>query len=126
MPEIRNILIVDDNSDHRMILSSTLKSLGYHNIVTANNGEKALERLKQKSFDLIIADIFMPVINGIDLLKKIKNIAPKASFIICTAYGDPISYSEAMKQGAFEYLNKPVDKERLKKVIQRILRDSNN
>jgi DNA-binding NtrC family response regulator len=120
MPEIRWILIVDDNSDHRIILSSILNSLGYDNIVTANNGEKALECLKQKSFDLIIADIFMPVISGIDLLKKVKDIAPKISFIICTAYGDANSYSEAMEQGAFEYLNKPIKKDMLRKVIRRI------
>ena len=126
MPEIRRIMIVDDNSDHSMILSSTLNSLGYNKIVTASSGEKALERLKQNSFDLIIADIFMPVINGIDLLKKIKNIAPKVSFIICTAYGDADSYSEAMKEGAFEYLNKPIKKDMLKKVIQSIFKSSNN
>lgn len=126
MPKIRRILVVDDNSDHRIILSSILNSLGYKNIVTANSGEKALERLKQKSFDLIIADIFMPVINGIDLLKKVKNLAPEAPFIICTAYGDANSYSEAMEQGAFEYLNKPINEDMLKKVIQRILENSNN
>jgi YesN/AraC family two-component response regulator len=91
--------------------------LGYKNIVSANSGEKALESLEQKSFDLIIADIFMPIINGIDLLKKVKNIAPEASFIICTAYGDANSYSEAMEQGALEYLNKPINENMLKKTI---------
>ena len=121
MPEKKRILIVDDDNDHCYLLSSMLSYLGFDNIVTARSGEDALGLLKESSFDLIIADMRMSGISGIELLKRIKSSTPNLPFIICTAYGEMDSYLEAMDLGAFDYLNKPVKKDELKKVIHKAL-----
>ncbi len=113
----KRILIVNHNNDHFDILASMLNHLGYNDIVATGNGKEALECLEENSFDLIIADLWMPVMNGLDLLKAVKRNSPEITFIIYTAYGDNTSYLEAMKLGAYDYLNKPVKKDKLNKIL---------
>ncbi len=113
----KRILIVNHNNDHFDVLASMLNHLGYKNIVVAGDGMEALECLTENSFDLIIADLWMPVMSGLDLLRAVKKNSPEITFIIYTAYGDNTSYVEAMRLGAFEYLNKPVKKDRLDKIL---------
>ena len=121
MPEKKRIMIVDDQNYSCDALSLALSHLGYYDIVTAKSGEEALDILEESSFDLIFSEIKMLGMSGIDLLQKIKKSSPNVIFIICTAYADVDSYLEAMNQGAFEYLSKPITTQQIKKTIDKIL-----
>jgi len=120
MPGRQCILVVDDEENSRLGLSKILNKSGY-SVVTAENGRQALEVVKQARCDLVITDMKMPKMDGIELLKEIKEFDPRIGVIIVTAYGEVDSYLEAMNLGAFEYLNKPVKVEELKKVISKVL-----
>ncbi len=121
MSEKKRILVVDDEDSIRNVLSSMLCRLGYGDVVSAKSGEEALDILEESSFDLIISDMIMSGMNGIDLLKKVKQSDSNVLFIICTGSGKVDLYFEAMNYGAFECLNKPVEINELKKVIDTAL-----
>ncbi|MFH0926183.1 MAG: response regulator [bacterium] len=118
--EAKKILIVDDEENAREGLAKILKKTGYIT-ATAENGEEALSILENSRYDLVITDIKMPRMDGMQLLKKMRKIAPDIGVIMVTAYGEVESYLEAMSQGAFEYLNKPMKIDELKKVINKVL-----
>jgi DNA-binding NtrC family response regulator len=115
-----SILVVDDEEDSRNGIAHFLLKSNF-DVITAQNGKEALESFKENHHDLILADIRMPGISGIDLLKRVKTIAPRTEVIIITAYGEVESYLEAMNHGAFEYLNKPIKIRELKKVINKVV-----
>jgi two-component system response regulator PilR (NtrC family) len=108
-----NILIVDDDSSLRNMLSIILKKEGFQ-IQTAENGSNALNFLKKNKTDLIISDIKMPDISGIELLKKIKTINKDLPFILITAFSSTNDAIEAMKLGADDYITKPFNIDELK------------
>ena len=114
------ILVVDDEESTRTGLSKILDKQGYR-VVTAKNGIDALEKLNQETCNLVITDMKMPEMDGIKLLKEIKQRDPQVGVIIVTAYGEVDSYLEAMNLGAFEYLNKPIKMDELKRVIDKTL-----
>ncbi len=114
------ILVVDDEESTRTGLSKILDKSGYK-VLTAKDGVDALEKLKEDPCDLVITDMKMPQMDGIKLLKEIKQTNPKVGVIIVTAYGEVDSYLEAMNLGAFEYLNKPIKVDELKRVITKTL-----
>jgi DNA-binding NtrC family response regulator len=114
------ILVVDDEENSRTGLSKILEKSGYQ-VLTAENGKEALEKLRTEPCHLVITDMKMPQMNGIQLLKEIKQTNPQVGVIIVTAYGEVDSYLEAMNLGAFEYLNKPIKVDELKKVISKVL-----
>ena len=98
-----NILVVDDEKSMREILEIFLKSEGY-GVSIAENGEKAIEALKNDIFDLIITDMKMPKVGGLELLKNVKQITPDTVVVIITAFGTTDSAVEAMKLGAYDYI----------------------
>lgn len=100
------ILIVDDEQNIREVLSIFLKDEGY-TVSVANDGKSALEAVKNDIFDLVITDLKMPKFSGFDLLKSIKETSPATVVVIITAYGTTESAVEAMKLGAFNYIQKP-------------------
>ncbi len=102
------ILVVDDEKSMREMLEIFLKSEGY-SVAVAENGEKAVEKVKKDIFDLVISDMKMPKIGGLELLKNIKEITPDTVVVIMTAFGTTESAVEAMKLGAYDYLQKPFD-----------------
>lgn len=101
-----NILVVDDEKSMREILEIFLKSEGYA-VSVAENGEKAIEAVKKDIFDIIITDMKMPKVSGLELLKNVKQITPYTAVIIITAFGTTESAVEAMKLGAYDYIQKP-------------------
>lgn len=103
-----NILIVDDESTIRETLSLILSEEGYR-CHTAGNGEQALEMVKENGYDLIVTDLKMPRMGGLDLLKEVKKIAPKTSVMIITAYATLESAIQALRLGAYDYIIKPLD-----------------
>ncbi len=103
-----NILIVDDEVTIRETLSTVLTEEGYQTAL-AGDGEEALARLQQSRFDLVITDLKMPRMDGMTLLKKIKELDPTISVIIITAYGTMESAIQALRLGAYDYIVKPLD-----------------
>ena len=116
---METILIVDDDKSIRYSLKRMME--GKYSILTAQNGEEALERVKEDSPDLIIMDIKMPGRSGIDVLKEMKSIDPKSLVIVMTAYGTTETAIEAMKYGAFDYILKPFPIPQMKGLVEKAL-----
>lgn len=123
MMEKKRILVVDDEQNSREGLTKILMKEGYE-VIAAESGETALEEAKKQDFDLVITDLRMPEISGIDVLEKIREEKPDIGVIIVTAYGEVNSYLKAMTLGAFEYLNKPIKLDELRRVISKALNKS--
>lgn len=117
----KRILIVDDEENAREALSKILAHDGY-DVSTAANGVEALNYLRSRDVELIITDINMPEMNGLAFLRELVRSRPESNVIMLTAYGEVESYLEAMNLGAFEYINKPIRYDDLKKVINKILK----
>lgn len=115
-----NILIVDDDASIRNMLSIVLKKDDYK-VFIAENGKSAIENLKKKKIDLIISDIKMPDISGIDLLRKIKTVNTAIPVIMITAFASTADAIEAMKLGAEDYVTKPFNLDELKIVINKAI-----
>ncbi len=111
---METILIVDDEKNYPLILSAVLQDVGYETL-TANSGMEALEILNHANadVDLVLTDMKMPVMDGIELLEKIKAINPHLPVIMMTAYGTVEKAVEAMQKGAYNYILKPFDNEGL-------------
>jgi nitrogen regulation protein NR(I) len=116
---MHTILIVDDDKSIRYSLKRMMEDK--YSILTAKNGEEALERVKETFPDLIIMDIKMPGRSGIEILKEIKGMDPKSLVILMTAYGTTDTAIEAMKYGAFDYILKPFPIPRMKGLVEKAL-----
>jgi len=114
------ILIVDDESGMRDAISETLKRAG-HSITTANNGLDALGKFEMDKCKLVITDMKMPNISGLEVLREIKKISSAIPVIMLTAYGTIEDAVLSMKEGAFDYLLKPFSSEALNTVVERAL-----
>jgi DNA-binding NtrC family response regulator len=117
----KRILVVDDEEDARVALSKILAYEGY-DVSSAGNGLEALNFLRNNDVELIITDINMPEMNGLTFLRELNRRHPQSNVIMITAYGEVESYLEAMNLGAFEYINKPLRYDDLKKVINKIFK----
>ena len=106
------ILLVDDEDTIRLFLEKTLRDEGYE-ALTAATGEEALDMAFEKLPDLILLDLKLPDMNGIEVLKRIKNEIPEICVIMLTAFGDIETAVSAMKKGAFDFVSKPVNLEQL-------------
>ncbi len=106
------ILVVDDVKDIVNVLSGILKEEGY-NVLTAHNGQAAVEIVQSQLPEAVIMDIRMPVMNGIEAMKKMKSINPLLPVILITAYGEIDSAVKAVKLGAYDYVIKPFDKDNI-------------
>ncbi len=115
---IEKILIVDDEKLVRDFLIETLQRKKY-DVQGFDSGQKALTHLKDHHYDLVITDMKMPGLTGIDVLKKIKEISPNTIVIIITAYGSIENAVEAMRLGAFNYLIKPFSPDSIEAIIEK-------
>jgi two-component system NtrC family response regulator len=114
-----NILVVDDEVSQRTVLTGYLKRSGY-NAYGAGSGEEAINIFTENVIDIIISDYKMPDMNGLELLRRIKKINPEIYFIIVTAFGTIENAVIAMKEGAFDYLTKPIELDELEIIIKKI------
>ncbi len=114
-----SILVVDDEDSIRERCVQLLQKKNY-SAQGANDGEKALFLLKKQDFSLVIADIRMPGMNGLELLERTKEIRPHTEVVMITGYGTVDSAVEAMKLGAYDYITKPFDIDRLLKVVEHV------
>jgi two-component system response regulator HydG len=118
--DAKKLLIVDDDASHRLMLKATLSSDEYK-IFEAENGEVAVQMVEQDFFDLIMLDLKMQKMGGIEALKHIKKISPGIPILIMTAYASVQTAVEALKLGAFDYLIKPLDMDDVKHSINKTL-----
>lgn len=114
------ILVVDDEINVCKSIASTLEDLDYI-IDTALSGGEAANKHNQNQYDLIIADLMMPDITGIELLKRVKAKTPDARFILVTGYPSIKTAVEAIKLGAFDYIPKPFTPDELRSIVHRAL-----
>jgi two-component system chemotaxis response regulator CheY len=117
-----NILIVDDFPTMRKIVKSVLKQLGYHNIIEAEDGEKALETLRSNPVDFIVSDWNMPNMTGLEFLKEVR-ADPKFKhlpFLMVTAEADKENIVEAVRSGVSNYIVKPFNAGTMKEKMEKI------
>ncbi|OYW13044.1 MAG: DNA-binding response regulator, partial [Acidobacteriia bacterium 12-62-4] len=117
---IPSILLVEDDVSLRRIMQLRLEA-GPYRVTCAASAEEALAALERQPFHLIVSDLMMPGLSGLDLLKRIKADAPDTPVILLTAYGSVESAVDAMKSGAFDYLTKPVESTDLLMTVARAL-----
>lgn len=122
LPVSHSLLIVDDDSRVRTALSEALESETL-NVRTAANAEAALDSLGEHGADLVLADLRMPGMDGLTLLRRVKERDRDTSVILMTAYEDLSSVATAMRDGAVDFLIKPLDLPELRRTLQRVLED---
>ncbi len=110
------VLIIEDDEEMRALLSEMIEEEGYR-VTSVDNGSEAFRKLVKESFDLIITDIHMPGLTGLDILPGIKKLLPEASIIVITAFGGEEVQQKALERGADAYLEKPVHFHRLKVLV---------
>jgi len=117
----KSILLIDDDRSLRRVLEYQLVEESYK-VLTADSGITGLDLFRENEVDLVITDIQMPEMDGMELLKRIKAISSDAMIILITAYGSIPSAVEAMRLGAFDYITKPFDKNELKLKVEKCLK----
>ena len=115
-----NILVVDDKDSMRNMLTETLHEEGYR-VDSASNGKKAIDLVNNKSYDLVLTDLKMPDISGLEVLSKVKDQDDETAVILMTAYGTIEDAVSAMKLGAYDFITKPFDTEHLCVLVNRAL-----
>ena len=116
-----SILLIDDDESLRKIISHNLTSDGYR-VVSASGGKEGLEIFKKENFDLIITDLKMPDLDGMDVLKEVRRLKNDVIVIMITAYGTIEKAVEALKTGAFDYITKPFNRDELKIAVDKALK----
>ena len=119
MKEKRSILVVDDDIAHRTMLRILL---GWeYEISEADCGLEAIDKVQKTPFDMVLMDVCMPEINGVEALGKIKAFNPEIPVIMMTAYSSGETSAEALHKGAYDYLTKPFDFDALRITIEKAM-----
>src|SRR3712207_5450312 len=124
------VLIGDDEPLMRLSISDALTGMGYE-VVTAATGTEGLARVSERPYDILISDLRLPGVDGLELLQACKQRSPRTEAIMITAHGSVETAVEAMKQGAYDYITKPFSMEELLLIVERVskvlaLRDENS
>ena len=117
----KNILICDDASFMRMMIKYILTKNGYNIAGEAENGQKAVEKYAELKPDLVLMDITMPEMDGIEALKRIKAADPSASVIMCSAMGQQAMVIESIQSGAKDFIVKPFQADRVIEAVQKVV-----
>ncbi|HET6675696.1 MAG TPA: sigma-54 dependent transcriptional regulator [Nitrospiraceae bacterium] len=117
---MEKILVVDDEQSMRDVLSIMLKRAGY-GVTVASDGEEAIEHIHKELFDLVITDLRMPKVDGLEVLKAVKASSPETVVLVITAFASAESAVEAMKHGAYDYLTKPFQVDEVQLIIRNAL-----
>jgi DNA-binding NtrC family response regulator len=115
------ILVVDDELDMLALLAMIISEKTEHKVTTTNNPLEVVQFVKEKEYDLIISDLKMPVMDGIELIAEIRKIDQYIPILVITAYGSIESAEEAINKGAYDYITKPFRKEQILIAIGRAL-----
>jgi len=117
----KRILVVDDAAFMRMMMKDILTKNGYTVVGEAENGAKAIEKYKELKPDLVIMDITMPEVDGIQAVKGIKQIDENANIIMCSAMGQQAMVIESIQAGAKDFIVKPFQAERVLEAVRKVL-----
>ena len=117
----KNILICDDAAFMRMMIKDILTKNGYNIVGEAENGAKAVEKYAEMKPDLVLMDITMPEMDGIEALKKIKAADANASIIMCSAMGQQAMVIESIQSGAKDFIVKPFQADRVLEAVQKVV-----
>lgn len=117
----KNILIVDDAAFMRMMIKDILTKNGYEVAGEAENGAKAVEKYNETKPDLVLMDITMPEMDGIQALKKIKEADASANIIMCSAMGQQAMVIEAIQSGAKDFIVKPFQADRVLEAVKKVV-----
>ncbi|MED4602226.1 response regulator [Paenibacillus validus] len=115
------IMIVDDSAFMRLILKDMIQKSGHRLAGEAENGWTAVQTYREVDPDLVIMNIIMPDLNGIEALKKIKSIHPSAKVVMCSAMGNQYYVIESIQAGAIDFIMKPFDEARMIHAIHKAL-----
>ena len=121
LPERKQILVVDDEPNLRRVLSAQLARDGY-NVHTAEDGEQALAMLGEHHIDLVITDLRMPKLDGMELLRRALTLDAELPIVMITAHGTVDNAVEALKTGAFDYITKPFDQAEVRTIVRKALK----
>ena len=114
----RYILVVDDDQRNREMLAEALRQAGFHLDLTSS-GEEAIERGGQREYDAVFSDMKMPSVSGLDVLASFRATSPDTPVVLLTAFGSVDTAIQAMKQGAFDYITKPINLDEVLLIAQR-------
>lgn len=114
----KRILLVDDDASFREVMRFNLEDEGF-TVFSAENGEEGLLKFQQLGIDLIVTDLKMPRMDGLEFMKRVKEGRPEVLFIVITAFGDVESAVGSMKAGAFDFIPKPCDRDHFKHVVKK-------
>ena len=117
----KRVLIVDDAAFMRMMIKDILSKNGYEVAGEADNGLKAVEKYKELTPDLVLMDITMPEMNGIDAVKNIKAIDPSAKIVMCSAMGQQAMVIESIQAGARDFIVKPFQADRVLEAVRKVV-----
>ena len=117
----KRVLIVDDAAYMRMMIKDILSKDGYEVVGEADNGVKAVEKYKELTPDLVLMDITMPEMNGIDAVKNIKAIDPGAKIVMCSAMGQQAMVIESIQAGARDFIVKPFQADRVLEAVRKVV-----
>lgn len=117
----KRILVVDDSSYMRGVIKKILKSIGYTSILEADDGEAARAVFEKERPDMVLLDIVMPNMSGIDALREIRAIDPAARVVMVSAIGQEVIIKEALTLGATGFIIKPFDEAQVKGVVTKVL-----
>lgn len=115
------ILVVDDAGFMRKMVQTHLSKAGYTDFVEGEDGQRAVELYKEIKPDLVIMDITMPNLNGIEALRQIKTLDADAKIVMCSAMGQEAMVMEAIKLGALDFIVKPFKAERIVQTVNKVL-----
>ena len=117
----KNILICDDAAFMRMMIKDILTKNGYNVVGEAENGAKAVEKYQELKPDLVLMDITMPEMDGIQALKAIKAADPSATVIMCSAMGQQAMVIESIQSGAKDFIVKPIQQDRVLEAVRKVV-----
>lgn len=117
----KKVLIVDDAAFMRMMIKDILTKNGYEVAGEAENGIRAVEKYKELTPDLVLMDITMPEMNGIDAVKNIKALDPGAKIVMCSAMGQQAMVIESIQAGARDFIVKPFQADRVLEAVRKVI-----
>ena len=123
--QTQSVLVVDDEPDMRIALTRALGRSGY-SVETASNGFEGLEKFRNNNFNIVITDMKMPEMSGMEVLEGVKKISPQVPVIMITAFGTINKAVEAMKEGASDYILKPFSSETLEAAVKKLFKNGND
>ena len=117
----KKILVVDDATFMRTTIKNCLSKAGYENLLEAGDGQQAIELFQSEKPDLLIMDITMPNVDGIQALQTIRSLDPNAKVVMCSAMGQETMVVQAIQLGALDFIVKPFKPDRILKTVSKIL-----